>query len=376
MASRSLARRWLASLGAIIVFALTVSPLHAQVSDAAARAVAYIRAQQQPDGSFAGFGAGSTADAVYALAAANVNVAEVTQNGNSAITYIRSQAQAASQNVGLSAKLAIALLLAGQSPSTPEANFIAAIEQGFDPQTGRYGADVTAHAYAMIALVAAGEDLEPAAADALKALQLEDGGWSYDGTAATGSDTNTTGLVIQALVAAGQRDSDAVRRAIDYLRAQQNDDAGFPYSQASQFGNASDANSTALAIQGLIAAGEDLNAWAKNGTTPTQRLLQFQNASGAFRYQDAAPEDNALATYQAVPAVLGVTLPLQEIAVALPAPQPVESPAPAPVESPAPRPEPIIPPALPDTGAVVLVPAFAIAALGLMLAGVFVRRRA
>lgn len=367
-------RRWLAMLCAVLAAALTCTPAAAQQTAAIERAIAYIRTQQQPDGSFAGLGPGSTADAVYALAAAGVNVAEVRRGDKNAIDYIRAQSAAAAQDVGLAAKFTIALLLAGQSPRQPEADVVAPILNGYDAASGRFGKDVTAHAYALIALVAAGERVPPAAIDALKALQLPDGGWSFDGTAATGSDTNTTSIAVQALIATGDR-GEAVRRAVEYYRSQQNDDGGFPYSQSSPYGNASDANSTALAIQALIAAGEDPNAWAKNGATPIQRLLAFQNSSGAFRYQDSLPEDNAFATYQAVPALAGETLPLESIAIALPAPQPQPTPSVAPQPTPAPQPPVVVPPTLPDTGLLDPTPVLALLATALLSLGLLTRRR-
>jgi LPXTG-motif cell wall-anchored protein len=43
-------------------------------------------------------------------------------------------------------------------------------------------------------------------------------------------------------------------------------------------------------------------------------LLAFQNPSGAFRFQDTPPDDNAGATYQAVPAVKATTFPLHSLA--------------------------------------------------------------
>jgi prenyltransferase beta subunit len=304
--------RRLVYLLAVLVLSLAFAPVFAQQNTAAVdQAVAYIRSQQQDDGSFAGLGPGSTADAVYALVAAGQNVAEVTKNGKSAIDYMRSQKEAAAKDPGLAAKLLIAMLLAGQSSE----DLVSVVERSYDQATGRYGSDVSVHAYALIALRAAGQPIKPEAVDALKQLQLPDGGWSYDGTEATGSDTNTTALAVQALVATGDA-SDVVSRAIRFYRAQQNPDAGFPYSQASEFGADSDANSTALSIQALIAAGEDIDAWTQNGRTPLERLAAFQNDSGAFRYSDAQPEDNAFATYQAVPALVKQTLPLEPIAVA------------------------------------------------------------
>jgi hypothetical protein len=353
------------------------SPVAAQDQTAAIdRAVQYIRSQQQPDGSFAGFGPGSTADAIYALAAADVNVAEVREAGASPVEYVRGQV-ANVQDAGLAAKFVIALLLAGQNPITPEADYVAIVERSYNAETGQYGADVTAHAYSLIALTAAGRPVPPEAIEALKRLQLPDGGWSFDGTPATGSDTNTTSLAVQALKATGDQ-SDAIAKAVTYFRAQQNDDAGFPYSKSSSFGSGSDANSTALSIQALIAAGEDLQNWAKNGQTPTDRLLQFQNPSGAFRYQDTPPDDNAVATYQAVPALAGDTLPLEAIAT-IAAPAPVESAVPsvAPTVPPSPSAAPPAggtPRALPNTGTADLVPAIPVVGALLLASGLMMRR--
>ena len=53
--------------------------------------------------------------------------------------------------------------------------------------------------------------------------------------------------------------------------------------------------------------------WAKNGKTPVNRLLAFQNPTGAFRFQDAQADDNQFATYQALPACAGKTYPLDPI---------------------------------------------------------------
>ncbi len=383
MIYRSVVLPWLLFLGALLALVAPAAPSMAQANDPAIdKAVAYIRSQQQADGSFAGFGPGSTADAVFALAAANVNVAEVQTGGQSAISYIRSQAKDAGNDTGVAAKFVIALLQAGQSPITPDGiNLIQEVERGYNAQTARYGNDVTAHAYAMIALNAAGQ---PSArrgevVDALKKLQLPDGGWSFDGTPASGSDTNTTSVVIQALVAVGDK-SEALTRAIAYLRSQQNTDAGFPFSQTSQFGNASDANSTALSLQALLAAGEDLASYTREGRTVRDRLLAFQNPSGAFRYQDTQPEDNALATYQAVPALAGKTLPLEGILIALPAAPEASTPgaaaptAAAPSASPAPAAG-GVPARLPNTGVSDVVPALLLVVLLLFLAGLTLKRQ-
>lgn len=341
------------------------------------KAVAYMRTQQAPDGTFAGFGAGSTADALYALAAAGINAAEFKNGGASATQGLVAATPEAVKDTGVAAKFVLAALLTGQDPrALGGADVVAVVQNGFDPVAQQYGKDTTSSALAVLALRAAGDQVQPKALAKLEQLQLPDGGWSFDGTAATGSDTNTTALVLQALIAANGT-ADVRTKALAYIRTQQNADGGFPYSQTSQFGNASDANSTAVTIQAILAAGESLANWARNGTTPLDRLLAFQNPSGAFRYQDATPEDNQLATYQAVPAVAGKTFPLEPILIALPAAPTVATPTATPAAAlpPAPTPTPVAggPAQLPDTGTpaapmiALLAAALVVLALGLGL---------
>lgn len=363
-------------------------------TDPLAQAVTYMRTQQAADGTFAGFGAGSTADAVYALVAAGQDPAQVAVGGVSALDGLRKLGPATVKEPGLAAKFALAFLMAGQAPVVTDANLLNKVEQSFDPATGQYGKDLTGHAFAVLALHAAGRgaDNMAAAVAALKKLQLADGGWGFDGTAKSGSDTNTTSVIIQALIAAGDT-SDAVTKAVAYLKTQQNDDGGFPYSQTSQFGTASDANSTAYTIQALLAAGEDLAKISKAGKTPRERLVAFQNPSGAFRYQDTPPDDNAAATYQAIAALAGKTFPLTALPAPAPAPTAAAGATATPTEA---RPtDPLAPTAtavaapgttataaaapggLPDTAGK-SAPAWPLAALALLLVGsaLLVRRRA
>ncbi|MBA3946418.1 MAG: terpene cyclase/mutase family protein [Herpetosiphonaceae bacterium] len=342
---------------ALLLAALPTLVLHAQTpgsSPAVNRAIAYIRTQQQPDGTFKGFGAGSTADAIYALAAAGLQPAAFKNGGASALAGLRKLAPEATKQTGLAAKFLLAAELAGDDQLAQTMR--QAVAAAYTPATGLFAKDPTSQALAILAQAPDLKDAPVPAAPlrALKALQLPDGGWSFDGSAATGSDTNTTALVLQAL-SVTEGGSAPVLKGIAYLKAQQNADAGFPYSQTSQYGHDSDANSTAYVIQGLLAAGEDLQNWARNGKTPIDRLLAFQNKSGAFRFQDTQPADNAGATYQAVPALLTQTYPYVGIAHPGVTGPVVATPSPAPHATPTRTPKPPTPagaPAqLPNTGA-------------------------
>ncbi|NNJ12550.1 terpene cyclase/mutase family protein [Chloroflexales bacterium ZM16-3] len=317
---------------------------------AAASALAWARAQQQADGGFPGFGPGDTADVVFALVAAGQSPASVTKGGKSPLDYLEAQASTyAASGVSAAAKLALAALAAGGDPTSfGGVNLLAAIGKSYDPASGQYGPDVFGHALALLAIRSAGATPPTLALDRLAGLQLDDGGWSFDGTAATGSDTNTTSLALQAL--AGQTQSSAVRtKALAYLRSQQNSDGGFPYSQTSPYGHDSDANSTANVIQALIALGQDPAAFTNGDKGPLAALVAMQNPSGAMRYQSALPDDNALATYQSITALLGKTFPLKVTQLA--GAQALVAPATS----------------LPATGAPAQLPAAALALVGLAL---------
>ncbi|NTV97469.1 MAG: hypothetical protein HGA75_19005 [Thiobacillus sp.] len=87
--------------------------------------------------------------------------------------------------------------------------------------------------------------------------------------------------------------------SLAYFRLVQNADGGWTYQKPSAFGEDTDANSTALVIQALVAAGEDLAGW----NDPEQALLALQVPSGAFIFNAASSSENLLATVQAMPAL-------------------------------------------------------------------------
>jgi len=256
--------------------------------------VTYIRTQQQADGSFPSIGQSSTADAVYALVASGVNPSNVKTGGNSAIDWIYSQTGSL-QSTGVAAKFLLALILADRSTRAPNGfDFVARVQNSYDPTTGLYDPNPTGNAYALIALRAAGRSVPNAALQAWAALQQADGGWSAY-IPQQNSDTDTTSVAMIALIVNGRVGT--IPAALGYLRTQQSADGGFTFS--TDFGTESDSNSTGLAILALVASLQDLSNWEKNGVDPVERLTQLQNLSGAFRYSDSFSGDNAFATFQA-----------------------------------------------------------------------------
>jgi hypothetical protein len=324
--------------------------------DLALGALGWIAGQQQPDGSFPGFGPATTADAVFAICAAGGDPNGFLQNGRSPISYLAANAAALAANPGSAAKTVLALVCAGHDPRAfAGTDLIAAVEQAADPTTGQFGYDLTSHTLAVFALAATGRPIPSAAISWLLQAQTPEGGWSWSGDPASGgADTNSTALALEALAAGGVAAADpAIQNGLAYLHTQQNVDGGFPYANPSPYGTDTDANSTAYVVQALVATGQDPegSAWSVNGNTPLTALWKLQLPGGALEWQ-AGFGENALATYQAVPALMLKPFPLARTTLG-------DAPA-----------------LLPETGAAVALPAgLALFSLGIFFAGLLLRRR-
>ena len=289
-----------------------------------AAAVAWLQSQQDAGGGFPGLDGnpdpGITVDAILALVAspgydeAAVQKALAYLDGN-AKPYIETGA-------GQAAKVVLAMAATGGDPTSVNGvNPVDLMESGINPDTGLCGSGVFDQAYCVLARVAIGKDAPVEWIDALRKTQSSNGGWAFDGsTDEAAADSNTTALVIEALVAAGvPATDDAIVNGIAFLKTLVVSTGGFAYGAVSVDPSATpvadaapaliaDANSTGVVIQGLTAAGVDLTApeWGD----PIAALSAFQNASGAFRYMDSMPDDNLFATVQAMPALAGITFPI------------------------------------------------------------------
>lgn len=272
-------------------------------------AVDWLVSQQGDDGAFVGFTGesdpGVTIDAVIALAAAQRAGIDTGTSIEGALQYLASGDVAlvyAQSGVGQAAKLALGLAAAGEDPADfAGVQPLTLVERGQDDETGVYGTGIYDHDLAMLALAAAGSEVPQTAIDALAEAQAPNGGWGFDGVPDDAAvDSNTTALVIQALVASGNGDSDLVATGMDYLATTVTDE-GVAFD--AQPGSVADSNSTALAAQAYLAAGEDASALL-------QALAGFQNANGAFFYNAEDTSDNLFSTVQAVPALAETPLPV------------------------------------------------------------------
>ena len=281
---------------------------------AANRALEWMRTQQTEDGSFdSGFGhpAGSTCDAVLALAAVGGDAAtwRVASDKPSVVDYLAAHAAEYAVDVASTGKLVATLVSVGLDPQTFAGTDWIARLQSFASGPGVYDAGTVGQAWAILALAAAGEGVPAQALSVLKSYQLDSGAWESP----FGVDNDTVSYALQALAAGGEgKDSAAIGKALAFLQAQQNDDGGFPAIKPSEWGTDSNANSTASVAMALIAVGEDPTAarWSRGQDNPLTALLRLQASDGRIEFQPGVGNP-LVATAQAIPALMGKALPLR-----------------------------------------------------------------
>jgi hypothetical protein len=328
----------------IIVPVTSAASPHAPSPAASATcALRYLAGQQGADGSVGGQ-AGVSADYVFGVAAAGFDPTKLkASSGKTVYDYLEAGIGGSLGNAALVAKEALAAIDGKLDPTAfGSSDLLTALDATYDSTTHAYGdAETYTQSLAILALTAAASGAHPlpaAAVTELISVQDTDGSWDFQGVkdAAGGGDTNSTSVAIQALIAAGKPASDpSITKALAYLAAQQLSDGGFPYSDA--FGPpASDPDSDAVVIQGLVAAAENPSgpAWTKSGNTALTNALTFQDSkNGGFTFPGNSGPD-AFTTSQ-VPAGLvqvpfpgstswtaGATLPPGLCKAAAPSPKP------------------------------------------------------
>lgn len=306
----------LASFMGVLVAALLLGIFNMQVSaedtedpipSAVSKALEYIQSKQDPH--TGGYGAGSaTIETTLSIGAAGYKASD-WRNGENSLSLLEYWTANAREYTKISAseagKLSLGLVDAGGCWPLEAVN----IESYYDPATGIYNEDSIAQAFAILGLVAKSQPVPAKAVDYLKSQMQPDGGWKLSYPDAP-TDSNTTAVAVQALIAAGETTtSTEVISGMNFIKKSQSpsNDGGFYYAENESFLDStdSDTNSTAYAVQAIVAAGEDPTAgrWVVDSSNPISYLLKMQIPDGSFEWR---PEygSNLLATQQAVPALL------------------------------------------------------------------------
>jgi hypothetical protein len=274
---------------------------------AAESALGWLHARQViSDG---GYGSGgASVESMLAVGTNHIAAAEWRQSpiGPSLATYFTANGAGYTQAAaGAAGKTAVALSAADAclplGALTPQ--------DYYSPTLSAYTDQSGPNSWAILGALAVSETVPSDAVAALRASALEDGGWEW--APGWGTDTNSTALAIQALVAAGEPISaSSIVSGLDYLAGAQNEDGGFPYAPRTD--SPSDTNSTAYVVQAIIATGQDPlgPTWTISNSTPISYLLTMQLTDGSFEWQPGTGTSQ-LATVQAIPALLGRAYPVQ-----------------------------------------------------------------
>ncbi|MBM3146967.1 MAG: hypothetical protein FJ000_03625 [Actinobacteria bacterium] len=187
-----------------------------------------------------------------------------------------------------------------------------------DPASGRFTtaaggkgsyAAISTTTYAILALKAAGRasNARARAAQWLRTQAHSSGGFSWNPGGSP--DVDSTGAAIQALRAGGvSSSSGVVRSALKFMKGKQQPGGGFAYD----FGG-SVLESSVLAIQGIVAAGQDPEgaAWRRGGKSPLYYLRTMQARDGSFYHLGRISATPLLATSYAVMGLKKKKLPLR-----------------------------------------------------------------
>ncbi|MBL8775546.1 MAG: terpene cyclase/mutase family protein [Acidimicrobiales bacterium] len=325
------------ALAALAVGALALVPFPAAGAggpddgDPAVGAVSFLNSQQAPDG---GFGPGPlTPNAVSAIA----------QQAQTTTTWSAKEAidavSAVETDDGATPLDALDALAEDDPSADLAAQMIsrAVVAMGLDPENfdpagdgtpvdlvrevagarredGSYGS-LTATAEAVLALVLVDRPVNEATLTLLQEAQQGNGGWNGDGDPdGDFVDPATTGLVVEALVAAGvaAEGTTPVTDALAFLARTQDGSGGWPADR----GGAVDPDATSWAMGALRAAGyspaegcwrpEDDGAYAD----PTTALVELQDPDGAI----TGGLDPVTSTALAVQAIEGRWLPVARAA--------------------------------------------------------------
>jgi len=250
-----------------------------------------------------------TAWAAIGLAAAGRNPATVRRDGHSALDALRAEASTLS-GVGDAERTILAAAACGASSYSFAGRDLVAEVLSAREADNSFEHLVNLTAFAILALRAVGHSPSyPAIRDAagwIEQQQNSDGGFSF-GERGSSSDVDDTGAALQALAAAGARNAHDLAAAADFLIRSQNLDGGFPQ----QYGSESNAQSTAWAVQGLIAAGRNPSTVRRRGSrSPAGYLESLLAPGGSIRYSRTGVQTPVWVTAQALIALAGKRFPV------------------------------------------------------------------
>jgi len=281
---------------------------------AASTPAGYLVADQNSDGGF-GPAPGSGSSALYSgwaalgLAAAGMNPQDVVRDGHTLIGYIESGVASASDPGSVERNILVAGAAGLPATSFGGRDLLANLRADIRPN-GSVSDQTNLTSFAVLALRAAGVAPPASMLAWLVHQQDADGGFNF-ATRGGQSDVDDTGSALEALAGAnGSAAAHARARAIQYIRGQQDRDGGFP----GEPGAGSNAQSTAFAVQGLLAVGVNPSSMRRGGgPSPPDYLRSLIAGDGHVRYAHGTDQTPTWVTGEALMALDGKPLPLAAV---------------------------------------------------------------
>lgn len=296
--------------------------------------VRFLQEAQNPDGGFGGERGGESVQGfsawvALALAAAGINPQDQRKPGGSDVySFLVNHFQQGVEGESCrpqacTTALERELMVVNASCTAPHAFGSVDLVAQLLPRQAANGsfpfvpggvAQVNTTVFAVLALLPVAEPEAQAAigpaAEWIEAAQQDSGGWSWNNRSSP-DEVDMTGAAIQALVAAGRRDSPAVAKGLAYLRRAQNPDGGFPAMPGDPESNVA---STAWATQAIWAAGENPETWRTHSGGPSEEPLDYmaslQEPDGHLRWRRGQDLNGIWMTAYSSPAFAGQAWPI------------------------------------------------------------------
>lgn len=325
------------ALVSVLLLALalvSVLPAKAGASEVS-EAANWLVAVQNSDG---GWGASPNSDsspemtawAALGLEAAGRSPLEISSSGHTPIDYLRSHIDELSSPGDL-ARTILTLTGAKVDPRSFGGHDLVSALASRRRNNGSFEGWPGSTAFAVIALRAGGGESVEQSVSWLVKVENGDGGWGDIPNSPSTADG--TGAVMQAIP-----DTTAAKHGLGFLRNSQRPSGGFALGGS----GAVNSQSTAWAVQGMLAVGTDPATVHEGGKSPLEYLAARQDDDGHYRYSDSSDQTPVWVTGQVLTATAGDFFPVTPVA----RPSTSESPS----ESAVPDSSPVVPPPASGSG--------------------------
>jgi energy-coupling factor transport system substrate-specific component len=283
----------------LVVPAIIPSPAGAAGADSAA---SWLESVQNSDGGFGASsgdpsGAAITGWVMLGLEAAGRNPLDVARLGKTPVDFLRSSIGEVSSSGDL-ARTIVALEGAGVDPRSFAGHDLVEELVQRRADNGSFSGWPGTTSYSAIALRTAGAGVDQTLSW-LSGVQNSDGGWGD--VPGSPSNADVTAAAMQAMP-----DTAAAGDGLSYLRKHQRPNGGFALGGSGGVNS----QSTAWAVEGMIAVGADPAKIASGANSALDYLAAQQAGDGHYRYSSSSDQTPVWVTGEVLVAVAGDALPI------------------------------------------------------------------